>query len=79
MVPDNRRGNSLVSLAIPGSVVECKVDARYGAIHVGDLLTTSPTVGHAMKTGDPQLGTIIGKAIESHDLGIGTIKIITMF
>jgi len=33
--------------------VYCKVDAQFGAIEVGDLLTTSPTSGHAMKTTDP--------------------------
>ena len=27
----------------------CKVDAGHGAIEIGDLLTTSPTSGHAMK------------------------------
>jgi hypothetical protein len=43
----------------------CKVDAQFGAIEVGDLLTTSPTPGHAMKTGDPlrAFGAVIGKAL----------------
>jgi len=35
-------------IAIAGRV-PCKVDARYGAIHPGDVLTTSPNPGHAMK------------------------------
>ena len=33
-------------IALLGKVY-CKVDARYTAIEVGDLLTTSPTPGHA--------------------------------
>lgn len=38
-------------IALIGKVY-CKVDAGYGAIAVGDLLTTSPTHGHAMKATD---------------------------
>ena len=51
-------------IALLGKVF-CKVDARYGAIEVGDLLTTSPTPGHAMKVDDPlkAFGTVIGKAL----------------
>ena len=33
--------------------VNCRVDADAGAIEVGDLLTTSPRPGHAMKAHDP--------------------------
>ncbi len=36
------------SVALAGTVT-CKADASYGAIQVGDLLTTSPTPGHAMR------------------------------
>ena len=45
--------------------VFCKVDARYGSIAVGDLLTTSDTRGHAMKATDPlkAFGSVIGKAL----------------
>jgi hypothetical protein len=32
--------------------VHCKVDAQYGLIEVGDLLTTSPMLGHAMRVLD---------------------------
>jgi len=31
----------------------CKVDAECSSIEVGDLLTTSSTIGHAMKAYDP--------------------------
>src|SRR5215217_247018 len=45
--------------------VSCKVDAQYSPIEVGDLLTTSPTPGHAMKVDDPSkaFGSVIGKAL----------------
>jgi hypothetical protein len=45
--------------------VGCKVDAKYSPIEVGDLLTTSPTPGHAMKADDPDkaFGSVIGKAL----------------
>ncbi len=56
--------NNRMPIALLGKVY-CKVDASYGAIEVGDLLTTSPTPGHAMRVDDPfkALGTIIGKAL----------------
>jgi hypothetical protein len=43
----------------------CKVDAEYAPIEIGDLLTTSPTRGHAMKASDSlkAFGTVIGKAL----------------
>jgi hypothetical protein len=51
-------------IALVGKVY-CKVDAQYGAIETGDLLTTSPTPGHAMKATDQQkaFGAVIGKAL----------------
>ncbi|WP_167092222.1 hypothetical protein [Bacillus sp. Ab-1751] len=58
--------------------VYCKVDAQYGAIEVGDLLTTSETPGHAMKAVDPQkaFGTVIGKALSGISSGTGLIPIL---
>jgi len=43
----------------------CRVDAGYAAVDVGDLLTTSPTTGYAMKATDPAraFGAVIGKAL----------------
>jgi hypothetical protein len=51
-------------LALVGKVY-CKADARYGPIEIGDLLTTSPTEGHAMKASDREraFGAVIGKAL----------------
>ena len=58
--------------------VFCKVDAQFGAIEVGDLLTTSPTPGHAMKTNDPfkAFGAVIGKALRPLKEGQGLIPIL---
>lgn len=70
--PGNRQ-----PIALMGKVF-CKVDAQYGAIEVGDLLTTSPTPGHAMKTTDPlkAFGTVIGKALRPLREGQGLIPIL---
>jgi hypothetical protein len=58
--------------------VYCKVDASYGAIEVGDLLTTSATPGHAMRTDDPMkaFGAVIGKALQPLENGEGLIPIL---
>src|SRR5580698_5041025 len=52
-------------VALMGKVY-CKVDAQYGPVEVGDLLTTSPTRGHAMKASDAarSFGAVIGKAMQ---------------
>ncbi len=56
----------------------CKVDAQYSPIEVGDLLTTSPTSGHAMKATDPlkAFGSVIGKALRPLTAGQGMIPIL---
>jgi len=58
--------------------VFCKVDAQFSAIAVGDLLTTSPTRGHAMATNDPirSFGAVIGKALSPLAEGQGVIPIL---
>jgi len=62
-------------LALAG-VVPCKVTAENGAIHPGDMLTTSSVSGHAMKATDIKTGTIIGKALEGLTGGTGKIQIL---
>jgi hypothetical protein len=64
-------------LALVGKIY-CKVDAGYGAVEVGDLLTTSDTAGYAMKAGDPlrAFGAIIGKALRPLPAGRGLIPIL---
>jgi hypothetical protein len=67
-------------------IIKIKVDAKYGAIKRGDLLTTSPTAGHAMKAVPVDIegveiyrpGTIIGKALESLESGTGLIEVFVM-
>jgi len=64
-------------IALLGKVY-CKVDAQYGAIEVGDLLTTSSTPGHAMRCGDPAKasGAVIGKALRTQKEGTGLIPVL---
>ncbi len=64
-------------IAMMGKVY-CKVDAQYWPIEVGDLLTTSPTPGHAMKADDPlkAFGSVIGKALRPLTTGQGLIPIL---
>jgi hypothetical protein len=59
-------------VALTGRVY-CWVDAAYGAIKPGDLLTTAPTPGHAMKAVDREKaqGAIIGKAMTGLKEGKG--------
>jgi hypothetical protein len=56
----------------------CKVDASFGSINAGDLLTTSPTPGHAMKVLDHTraTGAILGKALDGLKDGHGLIPIL---
>ncbi|MCG6115858.1 MAG: hypothetical protein MEQ84_11730 [Mesorhizobium sp.] len=56
----------------------CKVDASYGAIGIGDLLTSSDTPGHAMIAANPgrAFGAVIGKAMAPHVNGSGLIPIL---
>jgi hypothetical protein len=64
-------------LALLGKVY-CKVTAEYGAIEVGDLLSTSSMVGHAVKASDPAkaFGSVIGKALRPIKEGQGLIPIL---
>ncbi len=64
-------------IALLGKVY-CKVDAQYGAIEIGDSLTTSPTLGHAMKVDEPiaALGAMLGKALRPLQEGQGLIPIL---
>jgi hypothetical protein len=66
-----------VPLALLGKAY-CKVDAQYGAVETGDLLTTSPTPGHAMKAIDQvnAFGAVIGKALRPLPEGQGLVPIL---
>jgi len=73
-------GSNKVMVAQSGRV-RIKVDAQYGSIRPGDLLVTSPTPGHAMRSEGVLLGnvtihrpgTLLGKALEPLDEGTGEI------
>jgi hypothetical protein len=69
--------NNRMPIALMGKVY-CKVDASYGAIEVGDLLTTSPSFGYGMKATDPlkAFGSVIGKALQPLKEGQGLIPIL---
>jgi hypothetical protein len=66
-------------VALIGKVC-CRVDAQYSPIQVGDLLTTSPTTGHAMKATDATraLGAVIGKALSALQQGQGLIPVLVL-
>jgi len=72
--PDTARR---LPLALVGKVV-CRVDAGYGPVSVGDLLTTSDTAGHAMKADDPvhAPGAVLGKALGELKAGLGLIPVL---
>jgi len=64
-------------IALSGKVF-CKVDADQSPIAVGDLLTTSPTLGHAMAATDHQraFGAVIGKAPAPLRSGQGLVPVL---
>lgn len=70
--PSNR-----LPVALMGKVY-CKVDANQAPIEIGDLLTTAPTPGYAMKASDPGKtpGAVIGKALRPLESGTGLIPIL---
>lgn len=68
---------SRLSIALIGKVF-CKVDASFGAIEIGDLLTTSANPGHAMKASDSNqaFGAVLGKALQPLQHGTGLIAVL---
>jgi hypothetical protein len=59
----------------------CRVDARKTPIRPGDLIVTSDTPGCGMQgkiDSFDKIGTVIGKALESLNDGIGTIEVFIM-
>lgn len=77
------RGEGKEPIATTGRV-KVRVDARNAPVHIGDLLVTSDVAGTAMRSkptdinGRPfhQPGTIIGKALEPLDSGVGEILVL---
>ncbi|MDD5558652.1 hypothetical protein [Candidatus Methylomirabilis sp.] len=76
-------GEGKVKVAQSGRV-KVKVDAAYGPIAAGDLLVTSPSPGHAMRSSPVKLGetlihrpgTLLGKALEPLEEGQGEILVL---
>ncbi len=77
------RGEGKVLVATTGRV-KVKVDATRAPIRVGDLLVTSEIEGVAMKSVPVDLGgvpihrpgTLIGKALEPLEKGVGEILVL---
>ena len=64
-------------IALSGKVF-CRVDANQSPVAVGDLLTTSPTLGHAMAARDHRraFGAVIGKALAPLGSGKALVPIL---
>jgi hypothetical protein len=75
----DRRGpsRSRAAVALLGKAY-CFVDAQHAGVRVGDLLTTSPTAGHAMRAADASraFGAVIGKALGTLLSGRGLIPVL---
>jgi hypothetical protein len=56
----------------------CLADAAFGGIEAGDLLTSSPTVGYAMRAADARRapGATIGKALTPLPAGRGLVEMV---
>ena len=65
------------AVALSGRVY-CLCDASSGPIGIGDLLTTSPTPGHAMSAREPDRahGCVIGKAMTALEEGRGLVLVL---
>lgn len=70
--------NAYAMVVTHGQYQAVKVDASFGAVQAGDLLTTSPHVGYAMKADAKAIanGAVIGKALGSVDSGSGLIPVL---
>jgi hypothetical protein len=80
LILDRRTTSSnRLPIALIGKVI-CKVDADLGSIEVGDMLTTSSTLGHAMRVLQPSraFGAVLGKALQALKSGRGEIPILVM-
>ena len=74
-----------VPLALVG-IVPVKVSAENGGIRPGDVLVSSSIAGHAMRAESVVIdgitfypsGVVIGKALESLEVGVGVIDVLVM-
>jgi len=72
------RDRQLGRMVTLGAWAHCKVDADVAPVETGDLLTTSPTPGHAQKVTEPTRapGAVVGKAMAPLSGGRGTIPVL---
>lgn len=78
MVLDTGGGGRRMPVALVGKVM-CWVDADRGAVRRGDLLTASPTPGHAMcADADRATGSLVGKALAVLHQGKALVPVLTM-
>jgi hypothetical protein len=77
--PSGMTGGRLLAPVADGRYARVKADASLGPIRPGDLLTASPTPGHAMRApeGKP-VGALIGKALEGLDSGTGLVRVLVL-
>jgi len=77
LILDHQSDGLRLPLALTGKVW-CLVDADRGPIETGDLLTTSPTPGHAMKATDSSraFGAVLGKALGAMPSGRGLLQVL---
>jgi hypothetical protein len=77
IVLGRRREGGRIPVALFGKV-NCRIDASYGPVVAGDLLTTSETPGHAMraKPGHRALGAVIGKALRALNSGRDLVPVL---
>jgi hypothetical protein len=78
LVLDKRESDeNRAAIALIGKVF-CMVDASFAPVEIGDLLTTSSTLGHAMKASDraQAFGCILGKALRPLKEGRALIPIL---
>ena len=66
-----------VPISVMGKAA-CRANAAYGAIEVGDLLTSSATAGTAMRVADAPraFGAVIGKALTPLREGTGLVEMV---
>lgn len=78
MVLDTGGGGSRLPVALVGKVM-CWVDADRGPVRRGDLLTSSPTPGHAMCADAGRgTGSLVGKALAVLTHGQALLPVLTM-
>jgi hypothetical protein len=73
----DRAQGTTTPVALAGRVY-CNIDASFGAIRPGDLLTTSSTRGHAMRASDREraFGAVVGKALGKLSSGRALVPVL---